>query len=402
VGDSILEEIIMSVFRANVNEIETVELLKRLVSINSVNPSLVKGAPGEAEIADFIADFMQRIGLETQVEEIEPGRPNVIGVLKGAGDGPKLMLNGHMDTVGIDYMEIDPLDPVVKEGKLYGRGANDMKSGLAAILAATKAVVDSGVTLRGDLIVAAVCDEEFASIGTDRLIEQITADAAIVGEPTRLQILVAHKGFAWIDVETRGVAAHGSRWQIGVDAIAKMGKVLVELETLQNDMSQRKGHTLVGPPSVHASVIQGGLELSTYPDYCKLQVERRLIPGEDSSTVDVEMKTILTSLSEADPKFDGSYQITFVRGPMEVSPEEKICQILHRNILEATGNKPQFIGSAGWLDSEIIWKRGIPVVAFGPQGIGSHAAVEYVELDSVIAAANILERVIIQFCGSEG
>ncbi len=392
----------MSVFKTYIKDTETVELLKNLVSINSVNPSLVNGAPGEAEIADYIADFMLNIGLETQIEEIEPGRPNVIGVFKGMGDGPKLMLNGHMDTVGIDYMEIDPLDPVVKEGKLYGRGANDMKSGLTAILAATKAVIDSGMTLRGDLIVAAVCDEEFASIGTDRLIEQTTADAAIVGEPTRLQILVAHKGFVWIDVKTRGVAAHGSRWQIGVDAITKMGKVLVMLETLQNDMSQRKGHTLVGPPSVHASIIQGGLELSTYPDNCELQVERRLIPGEDASTVDAEMKTILTSLSEADPKFDGSYQITFVRGPMEVSTDEKICQILHKNILEATGNKPQFIGSAGWLDSEIIWKHGIPVVAFGPRGIGSHAAVEYVELDSVIAAAKILERVIIQFCGSEG
>ncbi|MFQ6125158.1 MAG: ArgE/DapE family deacylase [Candidatus Heimdallarchaeota archaeon] len=392
----------MGVVRTHVNETETVELLKRLVSINSVNPSLVKGAPGEAEIAEFVADFLQGLGLEMQVDEIEPGRPNVIGILKGADQGPKLMLNGHLDTVGIDYMEIDPLDPVVKKGKLFGRGANDMKSGLAAILAATKAVADSNVILRGDLIVAAVCDEEYASIGTDRLMEQVTADAAIVGEPTRLQILIAHKGFAWIDVETRGVAAHGSRWQIGVDAIAKMGKVLVELETLQNDMSQRKGHTLVGPPSVHASVIQGGLELSTYPDYCKLQVERRLIPGEDSRIVDAEMKSILTSLSKTDSKFNGRYQIKFVRGPMEVSPDEKICQVLHRNILEATGNKPQFIGSAGWLDSEIICKRGIPVVAFGPRGIGSHAAVEYVELDSVIDAAKILERVITQFCESVG
>lgn len=401
-GNSIPEEIILNEFKTHINETETVELLKRLVSINSVNPSLVKGAPGEVEIAEFVAEFMRGIGLETRVEDVEPGRPNVIGVLKGAGGGQKLMLNGHMDTVGIDYMEIDPLDPVEMEGKLYGRGTNDMKSGLTAILAAAKAVIESDVKLRGDLVVAAVCDEEYASIGTEKLMDEVNVNTAIVGEPTQLQILVAHKGFAWIDVETRGVAAHGSRPEIGVDAIAKMGKVLVELETLQEDMFQRTKHELVGTPSIHASIIEGGRELSTYPDYCKLQVERRMIPGEESSDVDTEMKAIITSLSEADPKFDGSYRITFFRGPMEVSPEEKICQILHRSIVEVIGNKPQFIGSAGWLDSEIIWKRGIPVVAFGPRGKGSHAAVEYVELDSVIDAARILERVIDRFCGSEG
>jgi len=202
-------------------------------------------------------------------------------------------------------------------------------------------------------------------------------------------------------VETQGVAAHGSRWETGVDAIAKMGKVLVELEKLQDNMSQREGHALVGPPSVHASIIQGGLELSTYPDYCKLQVERRMIPGEDSNTVGAELKTILTSLSEADPKFDGAYDITFVRGPMEVSPDEKICEILHQNILKFTGSAPKFVGSAGWLDSEIIWNKGVPTVAFGPRGTGSHAAVEYVELNSVTDAAKILEQTIFQFCGTD-
>jgi len=220
----------------------------------------------------------------------------------------------------------------------------------------------------------------------------------IVGEPTELQIVIAHKGFAWIDIETRGVAAHGSLPELGVDAITKMRKVLVELETLQDEMLQQKGHKLVGPPSIHASVIQGGHELSTYPDYCKLQVERRLIPGEELHDVDTEIKSILTSLSEKDSKFDGSYHITFIRGPMEVSPNEKICQILHQNIIEVTGNTPRFLGNPAWMDSEIIWKKGIPAVNFGPRGIGSHAAMEYVELDSVLDAARILEQTIVQFC----
>jgi acetylornithine deacetylase len=393
--------ILLKKTKSHIDESGTVELLKALIRINSVNPSLVKGAPGEAEITEYIAEFMREIGLATRVDEIAPGRPNVIGILKGSGSGPTLLLNGHTDTVGSDYMEIAPYDPIVKAGKLFGRGAHDMKSGLTTILAAAKAIIESGITLQGDLIIAAVCDEEYASIGTDHLMEKVTADAAIVGEPTELQIVVAHKGFAWIDVETRGVAAHGSLPELGVDAITKMGKILVELETLQDEMFLQKGHALIGPPSIHASVIQGGHELSTYPDYCKLQVERRMIPGEELRDVDAEIKSILTSLSENDPKFDGSYHITFYRGPMEVSPDEKICQVLYQNIMEITGNKPQFVGDAAWMDSEIIWKKGIPTVNFGPRGIGSHAAMEYVELESVLDAARILERTIVQFCRTD-
>jgi len=383
----------------HVDAAETVGLLKRLVRINSVNPTLVEGAPGEAEIAECVADFMRGVGLETRVEEVKQGRPNVIGVKRGTGGGPTLMLNGHMDTVGIDYMEIDPLNPAEEDGLLYGRGSCDMKGGLAAILAAAKALADSGVELRGDLIIAGVCDEEYASIGTERLMEEVKADAAVVGEPTGLQVQIAHKGFAWIDIETRGVAAHGSRPEVGVDAIANMGRVLVEMERLQGDVLRRRRHGLVGSPSIHASTIRGGRELSTYPDFCKLQVERRMIPGEEPGDVDAEMQGILSRLSEADPKFDGSHRITFFRRPMEVSPDEEICRILRRGALEVTGDMPSFVGGSGWLDTEIIWSRGTPAVAFGPRGAGAHAAVEYVELDSVINTARIMELTTVRFCG---
>lgn len=389
----------MGVFESRVDASDTIDLLKGLVRINSVNPSLVPGAPGEAEIAEHVGEFMRGIGMDTRVEEVEPGRPNAVGVLRGTGKGPTLMLNGHTDTVGVDYMEIDPLDPVVEEGRMYGRGTFDMKGGLAAILASAKAVVDSGVELRGDLVVAAVCDEEYASIGTERVVEQFRADAAIVGEPTELNVLVAHKGFAWIDVETWGVAAHGSAWQVGVDAIAKMGKVQVGLERLQEEALMKKRHALVGPPSVHSSTIQGGRELSTYPDHCRLQVERRLIPGETREEVDEEMKGLLSSIHELDPKFDGSHEITFFRGPMEVSPDEEICRLLSDCTEEVTGERPVFVGGSGWLDTQIIWGRGTPAVAFGPVGSGAHSAVEYVEVDSVVKAARILERVVHRFCG---
>lgn len=389
----------MDEMKSKVDESGTLRILEDMIRINSVNPSLVPGASGEAEIAEFIADYMMGLGLETCVEEVESGRINAVGVLKGAGKGPTLMFNGHTDTVGVGYMDIDPFDPVTKDGKMYGRGSSDMKGGLAAMLASTKAVVDSGRELKGNLVVAAVCDEEYASIGTERVVDSYRVDAAIVGEPTDLQIEVAHKGFAWINIETCGVAAHGSAWQVGVDAIAKMGKVQVGLEQLQGEVLMKRRHDLVGPPSVHSSIIQGGRELSTYPDHCKLQVERRLIPGETKEDVETELRGLLSSLSDVDPDFKGTSEIIFFRGPMEVSPDEEICQSLLICASEVTGEKPHFIGGSGWLDTQIIWSKGTPAVAFGPIGEGNHAAVECVYVDSVLDTARIFERVITRFCG---
>ena len=385
--------------KSRVDSTETLTLLEALVKINSVNPSLVPGAPGEAEIAEYIGEYLRGLGLETRVEEVEPGRANAVGILKGEGGGPVLMLNGHTDTVGIEYMEIDPLDPVVKDGRMYGRGSNDMKGGIAAILSATKALIDSGEALKGDLVVAAVCDEEFASIGTERLVEEVAVDAAIVCEPTEFQVLVAHKGFAWIDIETRGVAAHGSAWQIGVDAIAKMGKVQVGLESLQEESLMKRSHRLVGPPSVHSSIIEGGRELSTYPDSCKLKVERRLIPGETKDDVEAEMDGLLSSIGDIDPKFEGDFDITFYRGPLEISTDAEICKSLVECSQEVRGETPHFVGGSGWMDTQIIAEKGVPAVAFGPVGSGAHAAVEYVEVDSVIDTARVLERVVRRFCG---
>ncbi|MGD2142480.1 MAG: M20/M25/M40 family metallo-hydrolase, partial [Candidatus Bathyarchaeota archaeon] len=243
------------------------------------------------------------------------------------------------------------------------------------------------------------CDEEYASIGTERLVDEVQADAAVVCEPTEFQILIAHKGFAWIDIETQGVAAHGSAWQVGVDAIAKMGMVQVGLERLQEEALMGRAHRLVGPPSVHSSVIHGGRELSTYPDHCKLQVERRLIPGETRSDIENEMNELLKSIKLTDSKFEGSFEITFFRAPLEVSEDEKICGILRDCAEEVRGERPNFIGGSGWMDTQIISDRGTPAVAFGPVGSGAHAAVEYVELDSVVEAARVLEKVVYRFCG---
>lgn len=382
---------------SSVDRHKLTQLLKDLVKIDSVNPSLVPGAVGEAEIAQYIKDWMEGLGLETTLVEVEPGRPNVVGILRGVGGGKSLMLNGHTDTVGVDYMTIDPFDPVVKDGKLYGRGSIDMKGGFASSMAAVKAIVDSGEQVKGDVIIAGVCDEEFASIGTEHLMKETRVDAAIIGEPTDFNVQIAHKGFAWIDVTTHGFAAHGSAYKLGVDAITKMGYVLIGLEGIQKHLEETM-HPLVGPGSVHASIISGGAELSTYPDKCKLEAERRLIPGETRQDVEDEMSELLRVLKEDDPKFTGEYKITFFREPMEISPEEEICQLLKAGTTEIMDKEPRWVGGSGWMDTQIIHSKGIPAVAFGPTGYGLHGAEEWVDLESVYKAAEVQEYVIKRFC----
>ncbi len=384
-------------FKSKVDVRKADQLLKELVKIDSVNPSLVYGAKGEAEIAEYVSEYLRALGLKTRVDKIRKGRCNAVGVLKGVGGGKSLLLNGHIDTVGYDYYSGDPLRPVIKEGRMYGRGTFDMKGGLVASLAAVKAVVDSVTKMKGDVVVAAVCDEEFASIGTDRLMEKTVVDAAIVGEPSSLMIERCHKGFAWVDLESRGLAAHGSSWQTGVDAIVKMGRVLTSLETLDTSL-KAKEHPLTGPASVHASTIKGGLELSTYPDRCVLQLERRLIPGEGKADVEREMEKLLAGVAAQDPKFAGSYEITFYRDPMDVPETSEICQTIKACSKEAIGLTPAFVGGSGWLDTQIIWKKGIPAVAYGPSGDGAHAAIEWVDLDSVHDAARVQELVLRKFC----
>ncbi len=374
------------------------KLLKNLIRIDSVNTSLVPGAAGEAEIASYIGDWMEALGLETRIYDVEPGRPNVVGVLRGESGGRSLILNGHTDTVGVDYYEGDPFNPLAKGDRLYGRGSFDMKGGLAASMAAVKAVVDSGARLRGDVVLAAVCDEEYASIGTERLMEEYTADAAIVGEATGGNVLVAHKGFAWVDVVTQGVAAHGSSFKVGVDAIAKMGHVLTGIEALQRSL-QKDMHPLVGPGSVHASTIAGGSELSTYPAKCRLQLERRLIPGETRETVEREMTGMLRSIAGSDPKFSAEHTVAFYRAPMEVSTDEAICRALVEASAKALGREPMFTGGSGWLDTQIMTEKGVPAVSYGPSGDGAHAKEEWVNIKSVVDAARVQEYALKSFCG---
>ncbi|MEZ4860745.1 MAG: ArgE/DapE family deacylase [Caldilineaceae bacterium] len=371
------------------------QLLSDLVAIDSINPDLVPGAAGEAAVAHYVAEWLTAAGLEVTVQEAAPGRPNVVAVARGTGGGQTLMLNAHMDTVGVAGMEA-PLTPRVEGNRLYGRGAYDMKGSLAACMLTAQRV--KARRLRGDLIFTAVVDEEYASIGTAAVAQEWSADAAIVTEPTGLNLCIAHRGFVWLDVETEGVAAHGSRPQLGVDAIAKMGQVLVGIEALDRDLRAQPSHPLLHSGSLHASLIAGGQELSSYPAQCKLGVERRTIPGETPEIVTAQIQTILDRAAAADPQFKGQVRTTLVRNPFEISPDAPIVQLLQRQIRQQIGHEPRIYGDTPWMDTAILAEAGIPAVIFGPTGAGAHAVVEWVDLESVAQCADILTATAVAFC----
>jgi len=370
-------------------------LLSDLVAIDSMNPDLVPGAAGEAAIAAFIADWLRAAGLEVRVEEVQPGRPNVIGIARGSGGGRSLLLNGHIDTVGVTGMS-EPFTPCVRDGRLYGRGAYDMKGGVAACMVA--AVEAAKLKLRGDVIVTAVIDEEYAGMGTLAVAEHTRADAAIVAEPTELQLVVAHKGFVWLEVETEGVAAHGSRPHLGVDAIVKMGGVLAGLDRLVGELSRRPAHPLLGPPSVHASTIQGGGEWSTYPDRCTLAVERRLLPGETGDAAEAELQAIVAALAAADPAFRATVRRDLVRSPLETPVGAPIISAVRQAAGDALDRLVEPAGVSFWTDAASLHEAGIPTLLFGPLGAGAHAVEEWVDLASVQTCAEIYLATAAAFC----
>lgn len=375
---------------------ETLELLAQLIRINSVNPSLQPGAAGEAEIARFVRGWLQRNGFESYWLESTPGRPSVVGVAKGSGGGKSLMFNGHLDTVGLLPFQGDPLEPRIENGRIYGRGSYDMKSGVAAMLIAAKRA--KATNLRGDIVVACVSDEEYASIGTEEVAGQFTADAAIVTEPTKLAITTAHKGFVWLDLTVHGRSAHGSKPLLGIDAIAKMGQFLVQLEAYDLRLRAKENHPLLKWGSVHASLISGGQELSSYPAECKLSIERRTLPGETPQSVERELREILGGIADTDPNFKYTLSLGFSREPMETPRSEPIVQLLHKQAREVLGREPEYAGMSGWTDAAILQAAGIPALLFGVGGAGEHAEVEYTELESLERATQILFEVAREFC----
>jgi acetylornithine deacetylase len=369
---------------------ELVDLLSQLVAIDSVNPALVAGGAGETEIAGFVARWADSNNLEAYLTDGVPGRPSVIVRARGSGGGRTLLLCGHLDTVGYEGMS-RPLSARLEGDYLYARGAYDMKAGVAAALLACRDAARLG--LAGDVIVAAVADEEHASLGIQEVLRHIQADAAIVTEPTELELVIAHKGFVWLELEVTGRAAHGSRPHLGIDAILETGPVLVALAELDASLEART-HPLLGRGSLHASLIEGGAELSSYPARCVLKLERRTLPDESTEDVEAEVDALLARCRAADAELVVERRTLLSRDPFELDPGAEILGLL----CELLGDSARVGGASYWADSGFIAAAGIPTVLFGPGGEGAHAVEEWVSVGDTVHVAQTLLAVVERFC----
>jgi acetylornithine deacetylase len=374
------------------------ETLRDLVQINSVNPAFSDGVTNEMVVAQRVAAELEHLGTQLTTIEAAAGRPSVVGRLSGRGGGPSLLLYGHLDTVGVEEMP-NPFGAVVRDGRMYGRGTYDMKGGVAACLGAVKAIRDAGLTLAGDLFVTGVADEEVASTGMTAVLDQVRPDAAVVTEATHLRVCRSHKGFCWVAVETHGRAAHGSRFEEGIDANLKMGRVLAQLEQLEGTLRLGPRHPLLGPRSMHAGVLRGGTGPSTYAARCRVEIERRTLPGETEVSVVADIQAVVDALATADRTFRASVEPMLFRPSFDGAPDSRIAA----TVIAASGrtlrHPPEIIGEPYWMDAALLAAHDVDTVVIGPVGAGAHAAEEWVDLESVGQLAEILADTAVAFCG---
>ena len=372
--------------------LDAVALTESLVAIDSRNPSLVAGAPGELACAQFLAGVLSGWGFAVSLEEVAPGRPNVVARIGPTGRTP-LVLNGHLDVVGTDGMVHDPFTPEKRGGDLFGRGSTDMKAGIAAMCVAAARAAARG-SLASEIIIAAVCDEEYESIGTRALLAGgLRATGAIITEPTRLTICPAHKGFAWIELVSHGVAAHGSRYDVGVDAVRHAGLLLAALDHFERDTLTTRSHPLLGRPSLHAAMIQGGSGWSTYAESCTLRVERRTLPGETAEGVMREIGALIDALASRYDGFRVDASLVCAQPPLDLDVDAPLAGATIA-AARAHGLPGNVTGLSCWTDAALFHDAGIPALCFGPGDIArAHSAREWVESADIERAADVLEHV---------
>ena len=374
---------------------DAVALARALIKIDSRNPTLARDGPGEGEVARILASVLDDWGFSVELADVVPGRPNLIARMGPAG-APALMLNGHLDVVGVEGMTHKPFAAELRAGRIYGRGSADMKGGIAAMCAAA-----CGASAESDrqILVTAVADEEYESLGLRALLASgVRAEAAIVTEPTQLAICPAHRGFAWLDVKFTGRAAHGSRYDIGVDAILHAGLLLAELDALEKTRANGPVHPLLGRGSLHASTIQGGVGMSTYPERCDLALERRTLPGESAEAAIREVTEACERVRARRPELSAEVRLRTAQAPSDVPVDAPIVGRL-RKALESESMPVRIAGLSAWTDAALLNEAGIPAVCFGPGDISlAHAAEEFVPVTEIEQCARVLTQVVHDWC----
>jgi len=365
-------------------------VLAELIRTPSVNPSLADDGTGEQEIAVVAQQWLAANGLRSWLEETAPGRPNVVAET-GTGDGPALVFCAHLDTVGTSGMTIPPFDPKRDGNRVYGRGSYDMKGSAAAVMSAAAALARADI--RGRVLIALVADEEYASIGAQDFVKRHKTDACVVTEPSEGKLVLAHKGFVWVEIAAKGRAAHGSRWDLGVSAIARMANIITALERFDQNELRNRTHPLVGSASQHCSLIRGGTGLSTYAEECVLSVERRTLPGESPERVLEEIQDLIRTSGE-----QAEIRRLLDRPPLSCDGDSKIAISLRQAAINVRGQAPEIGGVSYWMDAALFAAAGIPTVNYGPSGAGAHEAVEWVDLDSVVTTARVLVETAVCFC----
>jgi acetylornithine deacetylase len=376
-------------------------LAAALVEIDSRNPSLVPGAPGERQAAIFIAGLLETWGFHISLQEVSNGRLNVIARGGRSISGFRsLMLNGHLDVVGVGGMTHSPFVAHVADGNMYGRGSADMKAGIAALCVAARDALALG--LDGEIIIALVIDEEYESLGTRALIASgVTADAAVIAEPTRLALCPAHRGFVWARLDVHGRAAHGSRYDLGIDAITRAALILAELDRMQRDTLPLRTHTLLGRGSLHASLISGGSGLSTYPELCTVEIERRTLPGETEQTFLAELTTAIESVrSNGLNDLVVDVSLTTSQSASDVALDAPLMLAL-ADVLRSEALPCRIEGLSAWTDAALLNEAGVPAICFGPGDIAlAHSATEYVPIQELDTATRVLTRFVHSWCNT--
>jgi acetylornithine deacetylase len=368
------------------------ETLQLLIATPSVNPDLApEEAAGEALIATVIRDWFKNRSIECWLEEAAPGRPNAIARV-GTGVAPTLVLCAHIDTVSISGMTIAPFDPRVEDNKVYGRGSYDMKGGAAAILCAMAKLANEKLSCT--VMAALVADEEYASIGAQHFVAHHKADACVVTEPSEGRLILGHKGFVWAEITTEGRAAHGSRWDLGVSAVARIGRIIAALDEFDRTTLRARTHPLVGAASQHCATVHGGAGLSTYAPSCTLQVERRTLPGETTAQVIDEIRQVISSAGE-----EATIKLLLDRPPLVCPREARIAECVREAATKIHGRPPEEAGVAFWMDAALFAAAGMETVNYGAAGTGAHEAVEWADLDSVVSCAAVLAETARNFCG---